>query len=112
MLGTHGVTELVFELTGIDLETTTKDELNKETKDEATSVMSYAKPDVQDRALSAIRFTPEVEPPNPPASPEQESIPEEVIPEIKEVSYSFCISITWDDSPVFVHLGRKKSNVV
>ena len=83
--GTHGVTELVFEMTGIDLETTTKEDLNKETKDRATSCINFSA-DVTDRAISAIRFTPEVEPPNPPVSPEQESIPEEVVPDIKEVS--------------------------
>lgn len=95
ILGTHGVTELVFELTGIDLETTTKEDLNKEMKDRATSVINF-KVDVQDRAISAIRFTPEVEPPNPPASPEQDSIPEELVPEVKEVNKMlyFGLSVT------------------
>lgn len=91
--GTHGVTELVFELTGIDLETTTKDDLNKETNDRATSVINFHA-DVQDRAISAIRFTPEVEPPNPPASPEQDSIPEELVPDVKEVSKLDCLTFT------------------
>ncbi|XP_053396911.1 uncharacterized protein LOC123552816 isoform X2 [Mercenaria mercenaria] len=82
-IGTHGVTELVFELTGIDLEMTSKADLHKETNDRGTSVINFA-PDVQDRALSALRLTPEVEPPNPPTSPEHEEIQEEVITDIKE----------------------------
>lgn len=81
-IGTHGVTELVFELTGIDLETTSKADLHKQTLDRSTMVNIV--PDVQDRALSALRFTPEVEPPNPPTSPEHESIEEEIVPNIKE----------------------------
>ncbi|KAH3736148.1 hypothetical protein DPMN_042710 [Dreissena polymorpha] len=83
-IGTHGVTELVFELTGIDLETTSKDDLNKETHDKCTSVMSYRR-EVTDRALSAHRFTPEVEPSNPPASPEHEYIPEVIVTENMEL---------------------------
>ncbi|KAL4232688.1 hypothetical protein ACF0H5_007376 [Mactra antiquata] len=81
--GTHGLTDLVFELTGIDLETTSKADLHKEKYDRSTSVINFD-PDVQDRAISAIRFTPEVEPPNPPASPEQESIEEEIQTDVKE----------------------------
>ncbi|XP_071114202.1 uncharacterized protein [Haliotis cracherodii] len=42
--GTLGINEVVFELTGIDLNTTTKEDLHK---------------DMRDQALSAIEFTPE-----------------------------------------------------
>lgn len=42
--GTMGVNELVYDLTGIDLDVTTKEDLNK---------------DYRDEALSAIAFTPE-----------------------------------------------------
>jgi hypothetical protein len=90
----------VFELTGIDLETTSKADLNKETKDRATSVINFA-PDVQDRALSALRLTPEVEPPNPPASPEQDDIQEEIITDVKEVRELFI-----DNLPTYKALGR------
>lgn len=74
----------MFELTGIDLETTSKADLHKETKERATSSINFA-PDVQDRAISALRLTPEVEPPNPPSSPEHESVQEEIVPDVKEV---------------------------
>lgn len=82
--GTHGVTELVFELTGIDLETTSKADLHKQMYDRASSAITFAR-DVQDRAISALRLTPELEPPNPPTSPEQDSIHEEIITDVKEV---------------------------
>ncbi|KAL5009495.1 hypothetical protein ScPMuIL_011800 [Solemya velum] len=39
--GTHGVNDLVFELTGIDLHTTTKEDLHKVMKDEALSVVDF-----------------------------------------------------------------------
>ncbi len=42
--GTLGINEVVYDLTGIDLNTTTKEDLNK---------------DMRDQALSAINFTPE-----------------------------------------------------
>ena len=109
--GTHGVHDLVFELTGIDLETTTKDDLQKDMLDVAVSPVDFA-PKVQDRAISVIRFTPEEPPPGPTPSPEiQEHIsperitPEHISPDLKQVcwhrkfmchilrKYSFGVSI-------------------
>jgi len=75
----------VFELTGIDLHTTSKADLHKDMHDRATSVMNFA-PETHDRALSALRLTPEVEPPNPPTSPEQDHVPEVIVTANKEVS--------------------------
>ena len=77
------MTELVFEMTGIDLETTTKEDLQKNTTDVAISPIDFS-PKLQDRALSVIRFTPEQEPPSPTPSPEVE-IQEHISPDIKEV---------------------------
>ena len=79
-------------MTGIDLQTTSKADLHKEMVDDSTSVINFA-PDTVDRALSALRFTPEVEPPNPPTSPVQESIPEDIAPEVKEVLLGFFNSL-------------------
>ena len=80
--GTHGVHDLVFELTGIDLETTAKEDLQKDMLDMAVSPIDFS-PKVQDRAISVIRFTPEEPPPGPTPSPEiQEHIsPEHISPE-------------------------------
>ena len=39
--GTHGVTDLVFEMTGIDLETTTKEDLQKNTTGTAVSPIDF-----------------------------------------------------------------------
>lgn len=82
--GTYGVIELVFELTGIDLQTTSKADLHKAMADEALSVINF-EANVQDRAVSALRLSPAIEPPNPPTSPEHEStIPEVIVPRVKE----------------------------
>ena len=77
------MTELVFEMTGIDLETTTKEDLQKDMEDVALSPVDFS-PKVEDRALSVIRFTPEEVPPSPTPSPEVE-IQEHISPDIKEV---------------------------
>lgn len=85
LTGTHGLADLVFEMTGIDLETTTKEDLHKEMEDVAVSPIDFA-PKREDRAISVIRFTPEEPPPGPTPSPEVE-IQEHISPELKEVYY-------------------------
>lgn len=45
--GTLGLNDLVFELTGIDLSTTTKEDLHKEAMDRSTSAVIFT-PDVQE----------------------------------------------------------------
>ena len=73
----------MFELTSIDLETTSKDELQKDMLDMAVSPIDFA-PKLQDRAISVIRFTPEQPPPSPTPSPEVD-IQEHISPDLKEV---------------------------
>ena len=95
------MTDLVFEMTGIDLETTTKEDLQKNTTDSAVSPIDFA-PRLEDRALSVIRFTPEAEPPSPTPSPEME-IPEHISPDIKEVSSYFQqIKMLLSSTPNFI----------
>ncbi|KAK3576344.1 hypothetical protein CHS0354_039278 [Potamilus streckersoni] len=57
-VGTYGVTELVFDLTGINLNVTTKEALHKEKYDRASSSIRFT-PEMREVALSAIGFSPE-----------------------------------------------------
>ncbi|XP_041354259.1 uncharacterized protein LOC121372068 [Gigantopelta aegis] len=53
--GTYGVKELVFDLTGIDLNTTTKEDLHKDLRDEATSALEFT-PEPQEETILKAEY--------------------------------------------------------
>ncbi|PVD29205.1 hypothetical protein C0Q70_11802 [Pomacea canaliculata] len=53
--GTLGLNDLVFELTGIDLSTTTKEDLHKEAMDRSTSAVIFT-PDVQEETVTKLEY--------------------------------------------------------